>query len=186
VVPGMMMFWLLGYNLFLIAPMPEIGGKMTASFALLPEESEGIQSLKYIALLIPLFSAIRLAIFNNDTRQAESFIGLPTPANAMVICSLPLILVSEGMNFEDGSYDPVNPLLLAGLCVLMSVLLVVNLPLFALKFKSFGWSENRVRYSFLIVSALLLFTLGFLSVPMIIGLYILFSIVNNIFLKPRQ
>ncbi|GAA4401823.1 CDP-diacylglycerol--serine O-phosphatidyltransferase [Nibrella viscosa] len=128
--------------------------------------------LPYLAFSLAVFSALRLAKFNIDTRQSDSFIGVPTPANAMVIASLPLILV-----YQPGYSNWIlNPYVLYAYTLLMSYLLVAELPLFALKFKSFGWQENRIKFIFLIISALLLLILRFAAVPLIIFLYILLSV----------
>lgn len=146
--------------------------------------------LPYLALIIPIFSCIRLAKFNNDTRQTESFIGLPTPANAILICALPLIInSSSGM---DGSIYPTRASIiinqygfLISLSVIMSFLLIAPIPMFSLKFKNFGWTGNKRRYSFLIFSILLLVFLKFLAIPLIIVSYVLFSIASNLVLQNR-
>ncbi|AFM04429.1 phosphatidylserine synthase [Bernardetia litoralis DSM 6794] len=131
--------------------------------------------LPYIALLIAVFSALRLAKFNVDTRQSDSFIGVPTPANAILIGSIPLILL------QNSTYSSVilNPILLVILTIVMSLLLVAELPLFALKFKSFAFKGNEIRYIFILSSILLLAFLQFLGVPLIILLYVLLSVVSN-------
>lgn len=139
----------------------------------------GTEYLKYIAFMIPVFSALRLAKFNNDTRQSDSFIGVPTPANAMLICSLPLML--EFNNFE----FILDPILLSVLTVVMSLLLVAELPLFALKFKHFKWAGNEIRFVFLALSLILLIVLQFLGIALVILLYILLSLINNILLKKQ-
>jgi CDP-diacylglycerol---serine O-phosphatidyltransferase len=124
-----------------------------------------------LAFLIAVCSALRLAKFNVDPRQSDSFIGVPTPANGMLVASLPFII-----RFYPG-YEPliVNTTTLLIFTVVMSFLMVSELPLFALKFKSFGWKGNEVRYSFLLASLVLLVLLGFLAVPLVIGLYVLLS-----------
>jgi CDP-diacylglycerol---serine O-phosphatidyltransferase len=132
-----------------------------------------------IALLIPIFSALRLAKFNVDTRQSESFIGVPTPANAILIASLPLIIV----NNISLSGIILNPYFLVGLSILMSYLLVAELPLFALKFKTFKWAGNEIRFVFLALSILLLAILKWLGIPIIIFLYIILSVINNVISK---
>lgn len=154
----------------------------------------------YIPFIIPIFSAIRLAKFNNDTRQTESFIGLPTPANAIFFCSLPLIIEAVGKKYRhadqpfqllvDVSGDPTlallnNPWVLIALSVLFSFLLLAPLPLFSLKFKFFGWQGNRMRYTFLALSVALISIFKFVGLPLVIILYILLSIINNIALKRR-
>jgi CDP-diacylglycerol--serine O-phosphatidyltransferase len=138
----------------------------------------------YFGLIISIFSCIRLAKFNNDTRQSDSFIGLPTPANAMVICSIPLIL-----EFQPNAVPfLMNLYLLCLMSCIMSLLLIAEIPLFALKFKGFSWadSQNRLRFVFLGIAVILLATLHFVAVPLIILLYILLSIVNNLFLKSKK
>ena len=141
--------------------------------------------LKFIALLMPALSSYRLAKFNLDERQASSFIGLPTPANAMVWAAYGIILsVSDssklllfswfsGENLVDLMS---NPWLIAILSVVMSVSLVLEVPLFALKFKNFSWTDNKVRYSFLGIDLLLLLFLGVYAVPVIVLFYVLLSI----------
>lgn len=132
--------------------------------------------LPYVALLVAIFSALRLAKFNVDTRQSDSFIGVPTPANAILIGSIPLILL------HNPTYSEVilNPILLVVLAIVMSLLLVAELPLFALKFKSFAFKGNEIRYIFLLSSILLLVFLQFLGIPLVILLYVLLSVISNI------
>jgi len=130
--------------------------------------------LNFIAFLIPVFSALRLAKFNVDTRQAESFIGLPTPANAILIASFPLIM-EQHSNFSRyilNSY---------GLCIftiVMCGLLVAELPLMSLKFKSRDFQENIYRYLLLLFSAILILFFKFAAVPVVILFYIALSIVQ--------
>lgn len=129
-------------------------------------------TISYGAFLIAILSALRLANFNIDTRQSESFIGLPVPANAMMIAAFPLMA-----NYQP-QYDAIwqNDIAL-GMMVAFSFLLVSEIPLFALKFKSFAWADNKIKYIFLGVSALLLLFLQFAALPIIVGLYIVFSLV---------
>ncbi len=128
--------------------------------------------ISYGAFLIAVLSALRLANFNIDTRQSESFIGLPVPANAMMIAAFPL------MGRYQPQFDAIwqNDIAL-GMMVAFSFLLVSDIPLFALKFKSFAWADNKIKYIFLGVSALLLLFLQFAALPIIVGLYIVFSLV---------
>ncbi|GAB3509491.1 CDP-diacylglycerol--serine O-phosphatidyltransferase [Spirosoma knui] len=131
-------------------------------------------SLSYLAFLIAVLSALRLANFNIDTRQSESFIGLPVPANAMLIGAFPL------MGRYQPQFDAIwqNDIAL-GMMIAFSFMLVSDVPLFALKFKSFGWAENRIKFSFLLASVLLLVFLQFAAIPLIILLYILVSLIFN-------
>lgn len=132
--------------------------------------------LPYLAFTVSIFSALRLAKFNNDTRQSDSFIGVPTPANTMLIVSLPVILAHD--TFGVGGLI-LNPWVLLGLTFLMSGLLVAELPLFALKFKNFTWQDNSLRFVFLLLSLLLLVLLQAAAVPLIILLYVGLSVVKR-------
>lgn len=132
--------------------------------------------LAYLPFLIAVFSALRLAKFNIDTRQTTSFIGVPTPANAILICSLPLIIASH----KSLATWILNPYFLISLTLLMSYLLVAELPLFALKFKNFSWGDNKIRFVFLFLSAALLILFNVVAIPFIIFLYIVLSIINNL------
>ncbi|MGZ3749949.1 MAG: CDP-alcohol phosphatidyltransferase family protein, partial [Mucilaginibacter sp.] len=98
--------------------------------------------LNFIAFLISVFSALRLAKFNNDSRQADSFIGLPTPANAILIASLPFILV----HYPRFTPYILNPYGLAAFVVVMCVLLVAEIPMMSLKFKNSDFNKNIYRY----------------------------------------
>jgi CDP-diacylglycerol--serine O-phosphatidyltransferase len=134
----------------------------------------------YGAFIITIFSAIRLAKFNNDTRQTDSFIGVPTPAVALFICSIPLILN------HNNHYDFIlNPYVLSITSVILSFLLISELPLFALKFKHFKWAGNEIRFVFLGLCLVTLITLQYVGIPIIIILYILLSVINNIISKKK-
>jgi CDP-diacylglycerol--serine O-phosphatidyltransferase len=162
------------------------------------EISAGVHDslLPFVALIIPLFSALRLAKFNVDTRQSDSFIGVPTPANAMLMLSIPLVMEftlgigsMSDLNHKDWKIDrlveevSMLPYMLSGLCVVMSILLIAELPLFALKFKSFGWKGNEIRFIFLGISLVMLVVLQVAAIPLIIIVYILMSFVNNLVSK---
>jgi len=139
--------------------------------------------LPYLAFIIPIFSCIRLAKFNNDKRQTESFIGVNTPANSILICSLPLII---GTAYQSPSAAFIlNPYLLVALTIVMSALLVSEIPIFSLKFKTFGWKGNEVRFIFLIISLLMLCTLHYVGIPFIIVFYIVLSVINNFLTKNK-
>ena len=126
------------------------------------------------AFLIAVFSALRLAKFNIDSRQSDSFIGLPTPANAIFICSLAFISLDYALPFID------NIFFLLSVTVVFSFLLVANLPLFSLKFKSFGWKGNKIRYIFVVISVLILLILHFAGLAVVILVYIILSVVTNV------
>jgi len=138
-----------------------------------PNNPDTSYSIAFFAFIIPVLSAVRLAKFNHDTRQTDSFIGVPTPANAMFICSIPLIL--EGGNFQ----FILNPFTLCLFSLILSLLLVSEIHLFALKFKNFKWKGNEIRFVFLGLCLTLISTLHFIAIPLIIILYILISIVSG-------
>jgi CDP-diacylglycerol--serine O-phosphatidyltransferase len=130
----------------------------------------------YISFLIPIFSAIRLAKFNIDTRQTDSFIGVPTPANSLFIAAIPFVIHAKTFGLESFFQ---NIWFLVIFPFVSAYLLVAELPLFALKFKSFAWQANQLRYIFLICCLISLFAFGYLGINISIILYILFSIYNN-------
>jgi CDP-diacylglycerol--serine O-phosphatidyltransferase len=133
--------------------------------------------LPFAAFLITIFSALRLAKFNNDTRQTTSFIGLPTPACTLVVASLPLILVNDQFGVKD---IILNPWLLLGLSILLSGLLVAELPLFALKFKNLKWLGNRRRFIFVALALVLVSTLRAAGIPLAVLLYVLLSVPGRV------
>ena len=145
--------------------------------------------LNFIAFLIPVFSALRLAKFNVDTRQAENFIGLPTPANAILIASFPLVL-----DHHNQMYTPylINPYVLSGLVIVMCSLLVVEMPMMSLKFKNSDFNENIYRYLLLLFSAILILFFKFAAVPVVILIYITLSVIqfkfahNTILSSPKK
>jgi len=165
-VPGIVMFQLL--------KMAESGGWNIINSATGSE----ISILPFFGFLITMASAYRLAKFNIDQNQKDSFVGLPTPANALLIISLPLIM----MYHENGFLNDLilNQWFLIGLTLLSCYLLNSKLELFALKFKSWGFKENAHRYIFIIISVVLLITMRFIAVPMIIIFYLIQSLVLNI------
>ncbi|WP_460637584.1 CDP-diacylglycerol--serine O-phosphatidyltransferase [Larkinella harenae] len=136
--------------------------------------SQGMGNWSYLAYLIAVLSALRLANFNIDTRQSDQFIGVPVPANSVLIAAFPLMSVFQPQ-FAFLWESPITLFALIG----FSFMLVAELPLLAFKFKSFGWRENQTKYSFLILSALLLLFLQFAAVPLVILLYILVSFFAN-------
>ena len=147
-------------------------------FSLIQEAVPDIFGLwkAYLAFIIAVFSALRLAKFNIDTRQAESFIGVPTPAIGFLIGSIPLIL----QQYPETKDWIVNANYLIIFSLFVSMLLVSEIPLFALKFKTFGWRGNEIKFIFLILSAVFLIFLKFAAIPAIIFLYVLLSIIQNL------
>jgi CDP-diacylglycerol--serine O-phosphatidyltransferase len=134
--------------------------------------------LPYLGFIITLGSCYRLANFNIDTRQTDSFIGLPTPANAIFILSLPLILKNT------------DSLILLELLTNCWVLIIVTLvsafilnaeiPLFALKIKKFNFKDNLLQIVFLLISLLLLIVFKFSGVALIIVFYVMLSVIMNL------
>lgn len=130
-------------------------------------------AMPFAAFLLVAFSALRLAKFNVDERQTTSFIGLPTPANALFWGALVI-----------GSHDtivaaPYGWLLVLALVLLFSWLLVAEIPMFSLKFKNLSWKSNRIVYIFLLVSLVLLALLGFTGLSAVIGWYIILSVLTQ-------
>ncbi len=144
-------------------------------FARSPQPETGAEFLSYSAFIIAVFSALRLAKFNIDTRQSENFIGLPTPANALLIASFPFIIGESNAYFATFI---LNPWFLLIFSLIMSMLLVAELPLISLKFKSLKFKENLLRYVLIISSIFLLLFLRFEAVPIIIILYFLVSLLQ--------
>lgn len=126
--------------------------------------------LPYLGFIITVFSALRLAKFNIDTRQTTDFIGVNTPMNTFFIVSLPFIAES---------YPALkNTWILLAIAIVSSLLLVSEIKLFSMKLSSLSWDINKYKYLFLMVSVLLLFLLKFLALPIILLLYILFSFIH--------
>ena len=130
-------------------------------------------AMPFAAFLLVAFSALRLAKFNVDERQTSSFIGLPTPANALFWGGLVI-----------GSHDvvvaqPYGWVLVLVLILLFSWLLVAEIPMFSLKFKNLSWKSNRIAYTFLLVSLVLLVVLGWGGLSAVIGWYIILSLLTQ-------
>ena len=163
VVPGIVLFILLGNN----QQMPyEINTEFKISMG-----------LPLIGLLVTLAACYRLAKFNLDTRQSESFIGLPTPAMSLFIVSLPLVQMHSDVDFVKDLIG--NNYFLIGIAILFSFLMNSELSLFSLKFKNYGIKENLFKYILITLSIVLIVAFEYLSVPIIIMSYILLSILNN-------
>jgi CDP-diacylglycerol--serine O-phosphatidyltransferase len=129
--------------------------------------------IPYLAFIMAAFSALRLAKFNLDERQALGFIGLPTPANALFWGSLLVGLGEEIATLPYAGY-----LILAGVLI-SSYLLVSEIPMFALKFKSWGWQGNEVKYIFLLTCIPLLLLLEVSGLAAIIAWYVILSVANT-------
>ena len=186
----------IGAELDSLADMVTFG--VAPGLMLLHYLTDGIQSLSglqdlldkpmlLIPFAVPVFSALRLAKFNVDTRQSDSFRGLPTPASAFWVISIPLMI--EFMPFHWG-WNPQNVIVdqwfVIGSAIGLSILMVSDIPLMALKFKSFGWKGNEIRYVFLIISVVLLIILRPIAIPIILSLYVTISIINTLFLSKNE
>ena len=160
VAPGFLMYYMI--NISHGNP-----GNSTDNFSVLP----------FLAFLIPVFGALRLAMFNTDTEQTVSFKGLPIPAMALLVASLPLIRMElfEGRDFF--YMIMTNTYLLLSITIFGSLLMVSRFPMFSLKFEGFGFKQNLIKYVFLVISAVLLFTLEIIAIPFIILLYLFISLI---------
>lgn len=139
------------------------GGIFFQSFVLSPY-------IPYLAFLITVFSALRLAKFNVDERQTSSFIGLPVPADALFWSALVFELSQRN------EYPAFKIIGLITLVVIFSYLMISEIPMFSLKFKNYGWKGNEPKYV-LIISAIVLFCLfGIFGISITIGIYILLSL----------
>ena len=170
VAPGVVMFQLLG-------TVSQNHVYEFPYFAQYSYQDENVLTIAVFGLFITLASCYRLANFNIDTRQTDSFIGLPTPANTLLILSLPLILETTTMGWIQELM--LNKTFLLIVTALSCFLLNAEIPLFALKFKTFGFKENAVKYLFLIGSIVLLVLLQFIAIPIIIFTYVAVSLVLN-------
>ncbi|MFE3869487.1 CDP-alcohol phosphatidyltransferase family protein [Flavobacterium sp. LS2P90] len=156
VVPGFVMFFLLSSS---------------------QQELSSHPMIPYLGFIVTLGSCYRLANFNIDTRQTDSFIGLPTPANALFILSLPLVL-----KYSDSLFTLeilTNQFVLLAITVLSAYILNAEIPLFSLKLKKFNFKDNALQIVFLTLSVLLLVFFQYLGIPLLIILYVLLSVVNN-------
>ena len=130
--------------------------------------------LPYFAFVMAAYSALRLAKFNLDERQSLGFIGLPTPANALFWGAL---FVGAQNFMESTAY--MLPVVLLMICV-SCWLLIAEVPMFALKFKQWGWKGNEVKYIFLISCLPLLMIFGITAFSVIIAWYVVLSVVVNL------
>lgn len=129
-----------------------------------------------IGTLPAMLSAVRLAKFNLDTRQSDRFFGVPTPSNAIIVASFNLIAIDT-----TSVLFPIvgNLYFILGYCVLMSYLLIAEIPLMALKFKDFTWKNNQYRYLLIIVAVVLLILLQKEAILLIMAAFVLLSLLQN-------
>jgi len=172
-VPGIVMFKLLS----MASDKPEFSWAAEDMSSLSDWTGLRIPLVAIIGLLITLASAYRLAKFNIDEDQQDSFTGLPTPANALLIMSLPLIMDYQNNDLYNSII--LNKWFLIGLTLVSCYLLNCKLKLFALKFKDLSFKNNSMRYIFIILSIVSLIVLKFAAIPLIIILYILMSILAS-------
>jgi len=138
----------------------------------------------FSSFLLCLFAGIRLAKYNLKTDKSR-FMGLPTPANALFIASLPLILDYHNEGFNNIFNDIIlNKFFLLYVIFIHSILMVVNFPMFTIKFKNAGFSENKIRYIFIIAIIIIfvifeMLSLRYIAIPAIVYFYIILSAVNN-------
>lgn len=137
--------------------------------------------IPFLGFIVTLGSCYRLANFNIDTRQTDSFIGLPTPANALFILSLPLVLKFSDSLIVLEILTNQWVLLVIALC--SAYIMNAEIPLFSLKVKKMSLKENALQIVFLSICLVLLFLLQYSAIPVIILFYVLLSVVNNTFLK---
>lgn len=137
--------------------------------------------LPFAGFIITLGACYRLAKFNIDTRQSDSFIGLPTPANALFITSLPLIMLGKLEPYRIHEYG--NVWILLAITLISAYVMNAEIPLFSLKIKNFSFNKYKLQIFFLTLSVLMLVFLQILAVPLIIVIYVLLSAINNIATK---
>ncbi|MCH3885006.1 CDP-alcohol phosphatidyltransferase family protein [Tenacibaculum aquimarinum] len=142
-------------------------------------DSEGLTGsyFPYLGLLLTLAACYRLAKFNLDENQTESFIGLPTPAMSLFVISLPLIAEYSTQNFFVELVQ--NKWFLIVVTLLLSYIMNAKLPLFSLKFKDFSFKKNIIKYLFLIASVVLIALFHYVAIPLIIVLYVLLSLIKK-------
>lgn len=135
-------------------------------------------NLPYVGLILTLAAGYRLAKFNIDERQSDSFIGLPTPAMSLFVVSLPLINEYAQNQFFSSLIQ--NSYFLIAIIIVLSFLMNAEVPLFSLKFKDYSFKKNIVKYVFLITSIALLVFFKVMAIPMIILLYVVVSLLQNL------
>jgi CDP-diacylglycerol--serine O-phosphatidyltransferase len=129
----------------------------------------------YLTLVVPMLSAYRLAKFNLDTRQSDRFIGVPTPANALFLSTLPFLAEKWP---ELGDFL-MQPWAVIGIAWIFAILLISELPLIALKFKNFSFKENKYRYVLICLGIVLISWMQLAGIPILILAYIGLSILEQ-------
>ncbi len=177
VVPGIVMFKLLE----IAVGVPDVNNTSDAWNTALNFQGFTSSLLPILGFAITLASGYRLAKFNIDEDQQTYFKGLPTPANTILILSLPLIL--EFQNSDLMNTTILNPLVLVAITLLSCFLLNAPVKLFALKFKPGGFKNNASRYIFIILCLVLLIVFHFAAIPLIIAIYIAMSVIEQLVVK---
>lgn len=149
-------------------------------FAMLKSSTDNVL-IPYFGFIITLGACFRLANFNIDTRQTDSFIGLPTPANTLFVMSLPLILSQYNSTFILEIFS--NQWFLIGISVLSAYIMNAEIPLFSLKIKQFSLQKNLLQIVFLVGSFFMLLVFKYLGVAVVIVFYVLLSIFVRFFFK---
>lgn len=132
---------------------------------------------RYMPILIGIFSAVRLAIFNNDTRQSEQFIGLPTPANAFFLVFLVIWQSTVAPDQQFGQFTWLT------IVIIFSFLLISPFPLIALKFKDFSLKNNWTRFSVIFIGIIGISLFQLSGIPLIIVSYIVVSFLSQLLKK---
>jgi len=166
---------------FLVFRLQTISLGLGLGYEWIPDLSATEIMFLLMPLIIPALSAIRLAKFDNDTRQTEEFRGLPTPANAIFIAAW---VYSYPALHESVSWLYV-PWVIFGISTLLAILLVTDIPMFSMKFKSFGLRENALRYVFLGICILAIIAFKIPGILIAIGVYIVLSIFRNFLVKTK-
>jgi len=172
-VPGIVMFQLLSLTSSDLGWV-ENSSELSNSISWVDFKS---QLLPLIGLLITLASAYRLAQFNIDDNQTDSFLGLPTPANTILILSFPLIM--EFQNNDLMNSIILNKWFLIAVTIVSCYLLNSNIKLLKLKFKTWNFQDNAARYLLIMLPAVLLIVFQFAAIPLIILAYIIISFLNK-------
>lgn len=173
-----------GFAARLLNAYSEIGKQLDSlcdlvSFGVAPAIVVFYLGLEYTALIIALASAYRLAKFNVDDRQTESFLGLPVPANALLFVSIGYMVQTDPYTLASDFLA--GKIVLNFITLLFSYLLISEIPMFSLKFKSYGFKENGVIYLFLLAALAAIVVFGVAAIPFIIMGYVATSIIKNFF-----
>ncbi|WP_431135862.1 CDP-alcohol phosphatidyltransferase family protein [Psychroserpens mesophilus] len=175
-VPGIVMYKLISMSMVAPEMFTKTEWSSTTTW-----DSISISFMPLVGLFITLASAYRLAKFNIDEDQQSYFKGLPTPANTLLILSLPLIIEFQNSSFFNSLIS--NQWFLIGLTIGSCYILNSNIKLFALKFKNYSFSDNKFRYTLIVLSIFLMIAFHFIAIPLIIILYIVLSVLKNVTTK---